>query len=63
MDGIELKKVGEVIINVFEDSTYSVSTSVTIDDTLDLLFAAYEAIENGTLDGMDVFEQFSGTIQ
>lgn len=63
MDGIQLKKVGEVLINVYEDNTYSVSTSVTIDDTLDLLYAAYEAIETGTLDGMDVFEQFGGTIQ
>jgi hypothetical protein len=63
MDGKELKKIGEVIINVFEDNTYSVSTSVTIEDTLDLLVDAYEAIENGTLDGMDVFEQFGGTIQ
>jgi len=63
MDGKELKKIGEVIINVFEDNTYSVSTSVTIEDTLDLLADAFEAIENGTLDGMDVFEQFGGTIQ
>ena len=63
MDGKELKKIGEVIINVFEDNTYSVSTSVTIEDTLDLLVDAYEAIENGTLDGMDVFEQFGGTVQ
>jgi len=63
MDGKELKKIGEVVINVYEDNTYSVSTSVSIDDTLDLLADAFEAIEAGTLDGMDVFEQFGGTIQ
>jgi hypothetical protein len=63
MDGKELTKIGEVIITLFEDNTYSVGTSVTIEDTLDLLVDAYEAIENGTLDGMDVFEQFGGTIQ
>lgn len=63
MDGKELKKVGEVIITVFEDNTYSVGTSVSIDDTLELLADAFEAIESGTLDGMDVFEQFGGTIQ
>jgi hypothetical protein len=63
MDGKELVKVGEVVITLFEDNTYSVGTSVTIEDTLDLLADAYEAIESGTLDGMDVFEQFGGTIQ
>jgi TPP-dependent pyruvate/acetoin dehydrogenase alpha subunit len=63
MDGKELKKIGEVIINVYEDNTYSVSTSVSIDDTMDLLADAFEAIEAGTLDGMDVFEQFGGTVQ
>ena len=63
MDGKELQKIGEVVITLFEDNTYSVGTSVTIDDTLDLLADAYEAIESGTLDGMGVFEQFGGTIQ
>jgi hypothetical protein len=63
MDGKELVKIGEVIITLFEDNTYSVGTSVSIETTLDLLVDAYEAIENGTLDGMDVFEQFGGTIQ
>ena len=63
MDRKELEMVGQVIIKLFEDNTYSVGTSVTIDDTLELLADAYEAIESGTLDGMDVFEQFGGTIQ
>jgi hypothetical protein len=63
MEGKELTKIGEVIITLFEDNTYSVGTSVSIETTLDLLVDAYEAIENGTLDGMDVFEQFGGTIQ
>jgi len=63
MDGTELKKIGEVVITLFEDNTYSVGTSVSIDDTMDLLADAFEAIEAGTLDGMDVFQQFGGTIQ
>lgn len=63
MENKELEMVGQVIIKLFEDNTYSIGTSVTIEDTLDLLADAYEAIENGTLDGMDVFEQFGGTIQ
>ena len=63
MEDKELEMVGQVIIKLFEDNTYSVGTSVTIDDTLELLADAYEAIESGTLDGMDVFEQFGGTIQ
>jgi hypothetical protein len=63
MDGKELQKIGEVIITLFEDNTYSIGTSVSIDDTLELLADAFEAIESGTLDGMDVFEQFGGTIQ
>ena len=63
MDGKELVKIGEVVIKLFEDNTYSVGTTVSIETTLDLLVDAYEAIENGTLDGMDVFEQFGGTIQ
>jgi hypothetical protein len=63
MDGKELVKIGEVIITLFEDNTYSVGTSIAINDTLELLADAYEAIDSGTLDGMDVFEQFGGTIQ
>ena len=63
MDGKELEVVGQVIINLFEDNTYSIGTSVSIEDTMDLLADAYEAIDNGTLDGLDVFEQFGGTIQ
>ena len=63
MDGKELQKIGEVVITLFEDNTYSIGTSVTIEDTLDLLADAFEAIENGTLDGMDVFQQSGGTIQ
>jgi hypothetical protein len=63
MEGKELTKIGEVIITLFEDNTYSVGTSVTIEDTLGLLADAYEAIESGTLDGIDIFNQFGGTIQ
>jgi hypothetical protein len=63
MEDKELEMVGQVIIKLFEDNTYSVGTSVSINDTLELLADAYEAIESGTLDGMDVFEQFGGTVQ
>jgi len=63
MENKELEMVGQVIIKLFEDNTYSVGTSVSINDTLELLADAYEAIESGTLDGMDVFEQFGGTVQ
>lgn len=63
MENKELEMVGQVIIKLFEDNTYSVGTSVSIEDTLELLADAYEAIDAGTLDGMDVFEQFGGTVQ
>lgn len=59
----ELKVIGQVVINLFEDNTYSIGTSVSIEETMDLLADAFEAIEAGTLDGLDVFNQFSSTIQ
>ena len=63
MDGKELVKIGEVVITLFEDNTYSIGTSVSIEETMELLVDAYEAVDSGTLDGLDVFNQFSSTIQ
>lgn len=59
----ELKIIGKVVINLFEDNTYSIGTSVSIEETMDLLADAFEAVESGTLDGLDIFNQFSSTIQ
>jgi hypothetical protein len=59
----ELQVIGQVVINLFEDNTYSIGTSVSIEETMELLADAYEAVDSGTLDGLDVFNQFSSTIQ
>jgi len=63
MEDKDLKVIGQVIINLFEDNTYSIGTSVSIEETMELLADAFEAVERGTLDGLDVFNQFSSTLQ
>jgi hypothetical protein len=62
-DKKDLKVIGQVVINLFEDNTYSIGTSVSIEETMELLADAFEAVDSGTLDGLDVFNQFSSTVQ
>lgn len=62
-DALEEKIVGKITINVYEDNTFNVGTSLSLDDTLELLDAAIYSIENNELEGLDDFKQFGGTIQ
>jgi len=62
-DALEDKLVGRITINVYEGNSFSVGTSLTLDDTLELLDAAIYSIENNELEGLEDFKQFGGTIQ
>ena len=63
MENTEEKIIGQVVINVFENNVFSVGTSFDLEETVELLDAAIYSIEEGELDGLDVFQQSSGTIQ
>lgn len=62
-DALEEQVVGRITINVYEGNSFSVGTSMSLDDTLELLDAAIYSIENNELEGLDDFKQFGGTIQ
>jgi hypothetical protein len=62
-DALEEKLIGKITINVYADNTFNVGTSLSLDDTLELLDAAIYSIENNELEGLDDFKQFGGTIQ
>jgi hypothetical protein len=62
-DTLEEKLIGKITINVYADNTFNVGTSLSLDDTLELLDAAIYSIENNELEGLDDFKQFGGTIQ
>ena len=62
-DALDDKLIGRVTINVYEGNSFSVGTSLSLDDTLELLDAAIYSIEHNELDGLDDFKQFGGTIQ
>ena len=62
-DALDEKIVGKITINVYEDNTFNVGTSLSLDDTLELLDAAIYSIENNELEGLADFKQFGGTIQ
>jgi len=62
-DSLDDKIIGKITINVYEGNSFNVGTSMSLDDTLELLDAAIYSIENNELDGLDDFQQFGGTIQ
>ena len=63
MENTEEQIIGQVVINVFENNVFSVGTSFDLEETVELLDAAIYSIEEGELDGLDVFQQSGGTIQ
>ena len=62
-DTLDEKIVGKITINLYGDNSFNVGTSLSLDDTLELLDAAIYSIENNELEGLDDFKQFGGTIQ
>jgi hypothetical protein len=65
MDEIKEDKVveGQVVLTLYTDRTFSIGTSVTLDDTLDVMEAAIWCIENDEMEGLDEMRQFTGTVQ
>ena len=53
---------GQVLIVLYTDRTFSIGTSVDLDTTLQCLTAAVDGIVDGTMDGIDEMESFSGKI-
>jgi hypothetical protein len=51
---------GQIIINLYEDHTFSVGTSVDLETTISCLYAALDGIVEGTMDGLDEMKAFSG---
>ena len=53
---------GQVLIVLYTDRTFSIGTSVDLDTTLQCLTAAVDGIVDGTMNGIDEMESFSGKI-
>jgi hypothetical protein len=53
---------GQVLIVLYTDRTFSIGTSIDLDTTLACLEAAVVGIVEGTVDGIDEMESFSGKI-
>jgi len=51
---------GQVLIVLYTDRTFSIGTSVDLDTTLQCLTAAVDGIVDGTMNGIDEMESFSG---
>lgn len=62
-DALE-EPVGQVVITLFKNNTFSIGSSVVdVEELMDILDAALSVIESGELDGLDDFQKFGGTIQ
>lgn len=56
--------VGQIVITLYKNNTFSIGSSVTdVDDIMDVLDAALYAVETGELDGLEDFKKYGGTIQ
>jgi len=53
---------GQVLIVLYTDRTFSIGTSVDLDTNLQCLTAAVDGIVDGTMNGIDEMESFSGKI-
>lgn len=62
-DSLE-KPVGQIVITLYKNNTFSIGSSVTdVEEVMDILDAALAAIESGELDGLEDFQKYGGTIQ
>jgi hypothetical protein len=62
LDREEKEIEGQVLIVLYTDRTFSIGTSVDLDTTLQCLTAAVDGIVDGTMNGIDEMESFSGKI-
>lgn len=62
-DSLE-QPVGQIVISLYKNNTFSIGSSVTdVEEVMDILDAALSAIESGELDGLEDFQRYGGTIQ
>ena len=48
---------GMVVLRAFKDNTYSIETSMSLDESFQLLIDCVQDLEDGTLEGLDEFEE------
>ena len=47
---------GMVVLRAFKDDTYSIETSMDLDETYQLILDSLRDLEDGTLEGLSEFE-------
>jgi hypothetical protein len=47
---------GMVVLRAFKDNTYSIETSMDLEESYQLILDALRDLEDGTLEGLDEFE-------
>ena len=48
---------GMVVLRAFTDNTYSIETSMSLDESFQLLIDCVQDLEDGTLEGLDEYEE------
>jgi hypothetical protein len=48
---------GMVVLRAFKDNTYSIETSMSLDESFQLLIDCVQDLEDGTLEGLDEFQE------
>jgi hypothetical protein len=48
---------GMVVLRTFTDNTYSIETSMSLDESFQLLIDCVQDLEDGTLEGLDDFQE------
>ena len=48
---------GMVVLRAFKDNTYSIETSMSLDESFQLLIDCVQDLEDGTLEGLEEFEE------
>jgi hypothetical protein len=59
-DALEKELEGQIIINLYQDHTFSIGTSVDLETTVSCLYAALDGIVEGTMNGIEEMKAFSG---
>jgi hypothetical protein len=48
---------GMVVLRAFKDNTYSIETSMNLEESFQLLIDCVQDLEDGTLEGLDDFQE------
>ena len=59
-DALEKELEGQIVINLYQDHTFSIGTSVDLETTISCLYAALDGIVEGTMNGIEEMKAFSG---